>query len=295
MTRRNSAPEYHGLLVLDKPSGMTSRDAVNRIQRRLPRDTKIGHTGTLDPLATGVLVVCLGHATRLAEYVQAMPKTYRSTFLFGATSDTDDADGKITLLSDVAPVDRQQIEHRLTEFVGEIEQTPPAYSAVKVGGQRAHDLARDGADVKLQSRQVNVHRIGVLSFNWPHLEVEVHCGKGTYIRALARDLGARLACGGLVATLRRTAVGPFTAEQGLAPDASLEQIQEKLRPMKAAADGMECVVANDEEVGRLRHGQAIRGATLSETVVLNQAGDLVAICQPSDGWLHPVKVVPPIG
>src|SRR6266568_1984498 len=234
MPRRTNAPEYHGLLVLDKPGGMTSREAVNQIQRRLPRGTKIGHTGTLDPLATGVLVVCLGHATRLAEYVQAMSKTYRSTFLLGATSDTDDVDGRITAMPTVQPPDRQQLEYRLAEFIGPIEQTPPAYSAVKVGGQRAHDLAREGTDVKLKARQVTVSRIDILSYVWPHLELEVRCGKGTYIRSLARDLGARLGCGGLVATLRRTAVGQFTAEQGIPPDAPLEQIREKLRPMKEA-------------------------------------------------------------
>src|SRR5436190_9275077 len=118
MTRRNQASEYHGLLVLDKPGGMTSRNAVNQIQRRLPRGTKIGHTGTLDPLATGVLVVCLGHATRLAEYVQAMPKTYRSTFLLGATSDTDDADGTVTPTAGARPVSRDAIDDALARFVG---------------------------------------------------------------------------------------------------------------------------------------------------------------------------------
>src|SRR5438045_1765313 len=140
MNRRSNLAEYHGLLVLDKPSGMTSRDAVNRIQRTLPRGTKIGHTGTLDPLATGVLVVCLGHATRLAEYVQAMKKTYRSTFLLGATSDTDDADGAITQTNG-CPVTRADIDAAFARFIGEIDQTPPAYSAAKVAGRRAYDLA----------------------------------------------------------------------------------------------------------------------------------------------------------
>src|SRR5262245_60055019 len=292
MTRRTTPPEYHGLLVLDKPGGMTSRDAVNQIQRKLPRGIRIGHTGTLDPLATGVLVICLGHATRLAEYVQAMSKTYHSTFLLGATSDTDDAEGTITRLPDVQPIPRQRIEEALAQFIAEIEQTPPAYSAVKVGGQRAHDLARTGSDVELRARQVKVHRIDVLSYDSPHLEVEVHCGKGTYIRSLARDLGVRLGCGGLVATLRRTAVGPYTAEQGLEPDASCEQIRANLRPMKDAVAGMTCVVATDEDVARIRCGQPIRGDTSTETVVLNQSGELVAICDPRDGWLHPVKVIP---
>src|SRR5262249_4593852 len=148
-------------------------------------------------------------------------------------------------LPNVQPIARQRIENALAQFIGTIEQTPPAYSAVKVGGQRAHDLAREGANVELRARQVEGHRIDVLTFDWPHLEVEVRCGKGTYMRSLARDLGARLDSGGLVAALRRTAVGPFTAEQGIAPDSSLEQIRENLRPMKDAAEGMASVVAND--------------------------------------------------
>jgi tRNA pseudouridine55 synthase len=294
MTRRSQASEYHGLLVLDKPSGMTSRDAVNQIQRRLPRGSKIGHTGTLDPLATGVLVVCLGHATRLAEYVQAMSKTYRSTFLLGATSDTDDANGKVTPSPNVQPLDRLQIERNLLGLIGDIEQTPPLYSAVKVGGQRAHDLARDGTDMELASRPVKVHCIDILSYDWPRLEVEVHCGKGTYIRSLARDLGSRLGCGGLVEVLRRTRVGSFTTDQAIVANANLELIRANLRPMTDAVQGMEHVTATDEDVARLRHGQPIRWAAAGDTAVLNEAGELVAICEPRDGFLCPVKVIPPI-
>ncbi len=295
MTRRNRAPEYHGLLVLDKPSGMTSRDAVNRIQRRLPRGTKIGHTGTLDPLATGVLVICLGHATRLAEYVQAMTKTYRSTFLLGATSDTDDADGRVTPLPNAQPITPERIDEALEEFTGKIEQTPPTYSAVKVGGRRAHEMAREGSEIELQARPVKIERIDVLSYEWPHLEVEVRCSKGTYIRSLARDLGARLACGGLVSTLRRTVVGPFTTEQAVPPDAPLELIRERLRPMKEAVDWMWHVWVNEKDAAKLRNGQPIPGAAEFTAVVLNEFGETVAICEPKGGLLHPVKVIPPIG
>jgi tRNA pseudouridine55 synthase len=294
MTRRNPASEYHGLLLLDKPGGITSRGAVNQVQRRLPRGTKIGHTGTLDPLATGVLVVCLGHATRLAEYVQAMPKTYRSTFLLGATSDTDDADGKITAVPGAQAIAPERIYQALEEFVGNIEQTPPAYSAVKVEGRRAHDLARKGAEVELLARRVMIERIDVLSYVWPHLEVEIRCSKGTYIRSIARDLGGRLGCGGLVSTLRRTVVGAFTTEQAVMPDAPLEEIREKLRPMKEAVDWMWHVWVNDKDAAKLRNGQPIPGSATFSTVVLNEFGEMIAICEPKAGLLHPVKVIPPM-
>lgn len=178
-----------GLLVIDKPGGMTSRDVVNRAQLWFPRKTKLGHTGTLDPLASGVLVVCVGAATRLAEYVQAMGKTYRTRILLGHRSDTDDADGTVTPVAGVAAVSEQAIRDALPRFVGTISQTPPAYSALKVAGQRAHDLARSGAEVKLAARPVSVYRIHLLGYDWPHLDLEIDCGKGTYIRSIARDLG----------------------------------------------------------------------------------------------------------
>jgi tRNA pseudouridine55 synthase len=212
----------NGLLVIDKPGGMTSRDVVNRVQRWFPRKTKIGHTGTLDPLATGVLVVCVGAATRLADHVQAMGKTYRSRFRLGATSTTDDADGEITETQNAAPPTREQLEAALASQVGMIDQVPPAFSALKLEGRRAHDLARAGKDVTLAARSVRIDAIRLLAYEWPFADVEVDCGKGTYIRSIARDLGAKLGCGGLVQTLRRTRVGPFTAEQGISLDVTPE-------------------------------------------------------------------------
>src|SRR5579871_6504470 len=210
----------NGLLVIDKPGGITSRDVVNRVQRWFPRKTKIGHTGTLDPLATGVLVVCIGAATRLADHVQAMGKTYRSRFRLGATSTTDDADGTVTETPEAVPPTREQIAAALPSFIGNVEQVPPAYSALKVGGRRAHDLARRGANVELTARVVRIDAVRVLAYDRPFLDVEIDCGKGTYIRSIARDLGAKLGVGGLVETLRRTRVGPFTAEQGISVDAT---------------------------------------------------------------------------
>src|SRR4051812_39729221 len=173
----------NGLLVIDKPGGMTSRDVVNRVQRWFPRKTKIGHTGTLDPLATGVLVVCIGAATRLADYVQAMGKIYTSRFRLGATSTTDDADGTVTETPGATPPTREQLERALASFVGTIEQMPPAFSALKIDGERAHKLARAGKDVPLTARSVQVYAIRLAGYEWPFADVEVACGKGTYIRS----------------------------------------------------------------------------------------------------------------
>jgi tRNA pseudouridine55 synthase len=220
----------NGLLVIDKPGGMTSRDVVNRVQRWFPRKTKIGHTGTLDPLATGVLVLCVGSATKLADRVQAMGKTYRTRILLGATSDTDDADGNVTPVPGVVPPTEGRIRELLPSFVGRIEQVPPSYSALKVKGARAHELARGGEPVTLAARPVDVYAVTLLGHEWPHLDLEIDCGKGTYIRAIARDLGANLGCGALVQTLRRTRVGPFIAEQGTGIDVPPEVGRSKLLP-----------------------------------------------------------------
>jgi tRNA pseudouridine55 synthase len=221
----------NGLLVIDKPSGMTSRDAVNRVQRWFPRGTKIGHTGTLDPLATGVLVLCVGTATKLADVVQAMGKAYTSRFRLGATSDTDDADGTLTKRAGAVPPSEDQVRAALAGFVGVIEQLPPAYSALKLNGRRAHELARSGKAVSLAPRPVRVDAARLVRYEWPFADVEVDCGKGTYIRSIARDLGEKLGVGGLVETLRRTRVGPFTAEQGVGLDVEWDVARAKLLPM----------------------------------------------------------------
>jgi tRNA pseudouridine55 synthase len=289
MNAQTESGGWHGLLVLDKPGGMTSRDAVNRIQRQLPRRTRIGHTGTLDPLATGVLVLCLGEATRLAEYVQEMPKTYRARFRLGATSDTDDADGTITPTAAAPPVSREQLDAALARFTGTIEQVPPAYSAAKIAGRRAYDLARGGAEVDLKPRRVTIERLEVLSYEWPRLAVEVRCGKGTYIRALARDLGAALGCGALVEMLRREAVGVFTAAMA-PPDGDAAALRAFLRPMIEAVGAMPQVAVSAADAARLRHGQAISGSGLGLTAIV-QDGELIGVGNAADDRLHPVKVL----
>jgi tRNA pseudouridine55 synthase len=274
----------NGLLVIDKPGGMTSRDVVNRVQRWFPRKTKIGHTGTLDPLATGVLVICIGQATRLADYVQAMGKTYVSRFRLGAVSTTDDADGIVTERVVLVPPTREQVEAALGKFVGTIEQVPPAVSALKIAGQRAHTLVRQGKDVRLSARTVRIDSIRLLRNEWPFLDVEVDCGKGTYIRSIARDLGDALGCGGLVETLRRTRIGPFTAERAMGLEADPASV--KLLPMAEAVSGLPHAKLDADQVRRIRNGQRIviderLGYTRGELVVLNESGELVAV-----GMMH---------
>lgn len=284
----------NGLLVIDKPGGMTSRDALNRVQKWFPRRTKIGHTGTLDPLATGVLVACIGSATRLADLVQAMGKSYHSRFRLGATSDTDDADGTVRIAETVVDPGRAALDAALGTFLGTIDQLPPAYSALKVGGRRAHDLARGGEDVPLAPRSVAVSAIRVLNYSWPLLDVEIDCGKGTYIRSIARDLGARLGIGGMVETLRRTRVGPFTAECAIGLDAPMAEALSKLLPPIAAVERMPTATIGEADEAKLRHGQpvAVPEGEAERVVVVNGRGELVGIGERNGGLLHPRILLP---
>ena len=207
-----------GVLNLDKPADITSRDVVNSVQR-IVRPAKVGHAGTLDPMATGVLLVCVGGATRLISLLQQSTKTYLAEFTLGQTSDTDDSTGTVTDgPADQNAVSEEELKKALQLFVGHIEQVPPAYSAVKVRGQRAYTKARRGEDVVLKAKTVTVHRIVLLSFEWPHMTVEIECGSGTYIRSIARDLGQQLGCGALMSRLQRTRIGEFGLETAATPD-----------------------------------------------------------------------------
>jgi tRNA pseudouridine55 synthase len=284
--------ELSGLLVLDKPGGITSRDAVDRSKGWFPRRARLGHTGTLDPLATGILVLCVGNATRVAEYVQAMPKTYRSRFRLGATSDSDDADGAVTEVADARPPLLAEIAAALEEFIGEIEQTPPAYSAAKVAGRRAYKLARQGAEVDLAARHVHVYSIDVLAYDYPNLDLVVDCGRGTYIRSLARDLGARLGCGALVQTLRRTRVGPFTESAALTLDADPATARSRLLPLKHAVAELPALTLDDDLRARLCQGQKLPcPAELHGAVaILDRAGELAAVATADGKLLKPAKV-----
>jgi tRNA pseudouridine55 synthase len=294
-----------GLIVLDKPKGMTSRAAVDRAARWFPRRTRIGHTGTLDPLATGVLVVCVGNATRLAEYVQRMSKTYRSRFRLGARSDTNDADGVVTPMHDVTPPEARSVAARLREFVGTIAQVPPAFSAAKVTGRRAYSLARQGEEVQLQARPVQIYAIDVIRYEYPTLDVEVHCGKGTYIRSLARDLGERLGCGAFVQELRRTRVGPFTAEAAVPLDTAADVARSRMLPVEMAVGELAQVTLAPADARRLCQGQAVgvvdlpvdglETSLICSVAVFDAARHLVAVAEYDAALrlLRPTKVLAP--
>ena len=209
MTRgRATTTELSGILVVDKPAGWTAHDVVARV-RRLTGERRVGHAGTLDPAATGVLPVCVGEATKVVEYLSASGKTYLAAVLLGTVTDTDDLDGWNIAEQDASGISHEMIEAQLPQFTGEITQIPPAYSAVHVDGKRAYALARAGQTVEMPSRIVNVQRLTLVAWEPPVAWLVVDCGAGTYVRALARDLGAALSCGATLARLVRLRSGPF--------------------------------------------------------------------------------------
>jgi len=199
-----------GIINLDKPAGLTSARAVDRVKRLLPRGTKIGHAGTLDPFATGVLLLLIGKATKACERLMDAPKQYECTLKLGFTTPTFDPESEeIPFADSIHPPSVEQIQDALPAFVGPIMQRPPAYSAIKVGGRRAYDLTRKGAEVELEPRQVQVYSVKLLDYSWPTLALSIDCGRGTYIRAIARDLGEKLGTGAYLTALRRTRIGTF--------------------------------------------------------------------------------------
>jgi tRNA pseudouridine55 synthase len=245
----------HGFLNIDKPPGMTSHDVVARV-RRLAGQKRVGHAGTLDPAATGVLVVALGIATRLIEYVQDQTsKRYLAVTHLGITTDTDDADGRVLAEQPVPVLDTAALERVLEPFRGSIEQVPPMYSALHHQGKRLHELARTGISVERAARPVLIERLDIVAWQPPLLTLDVLCGKGTYIRSLARDIGEALGCGAHLASLRRTAVGAFRVEDAIAlEDFSPSHL---LLPEVAVAD-WPAVQLNEAGAQRIRNGLALR-------------------------------------
>ena len=206
---------FDGLLLIDKPAGLTSHDVVDAIRRRFGI-RRVGHGGTLDPAATGLLVLLIGSATRRADFLLTAEKTYRATLRLGIATDTQDAQGRPTATREVPSFSRQQLEEAFARFVGEIEQEIPAYSAVWIQGKRSYELARAGVAIPPRSRRVNIRQLTVLDVRLPDVEFEVICSKGTYVRMLCADLGNALGCGGHLAQLRRTRIGPYMIEQAVA-------------------------------------------------------------------------------
>ena len=301
-SRKPKGREISGWLCLDKAAGQTSTQAVASV-KRLFGAAKVGHAGTLDPLATGVLPIAFGEATKTVPFVQDGRKVYRFTVRWGVETDTDDAEGKPVASSEVRPA-RAAIEALLPEFIGEIMQRPPAYSAIKVDGERAYDLARGGAEVELAERAVNIHSLSLVDVpDADHAVFEAQCGKGTYVRSLARDFGRRFGCYGHVVALRRLAVGPFDAgtmrpldeliaarEEGSAP--SLDRF---LLPIGIALGDLPEVAVAAGDAARIARGQSVlirgRDAPLAApSAHATHAGRSIAVGEIAEGAFHPRRV-----
>jgi tRNA pseudouridine55 synthase len=302
--RKREKRDVHGWLVLDKPVGMTSTHAVSVVKRAF-QAKRAGHAGTLDPLASGLLPIALGEATKTVPFVMDGRKIYRFTVRWGEERDTDDAEGRVTGTSEARP-GVEAIRALLPRFTGQIAQVPPRFSAVKIEGERAYDLARDGEVVDLEARPVEIHRLELLEVPDPdHAVLAAECGKGTYVRALARDFGRMLGCLGHVAALRRTAVGPFTEAIATGLDtlrAAVEDTPEgrapahpPLLPVEAGLAALPALRVSSSDAGRLSRGQAVlmrgRDAPLMEgwVSVLAQ-GSLIALAEVEKGELRPRRI-----
>lgn len=306
MARRKRGRPVHGWVCLDKPLGMGSTEAVTRI-RRLFDAQKAGHAGTLDPLASGILPIALGEATKTVPFMMDARKIYRFSIEWGASTTTLDREGEITGRSDVRPT-VEQVRAALPAFVGEIEQVPPAYSAIKVDGERAYDLARDGVAVELKSRPVTIHEAAVTDApDADHVEITVLTGKGVYIRSLARDLATMLGAEGHVSALRRERVGPFSLANAVGLD-FLEDLvhrsaaSEGLLPVTTALDDIPDLAVTTEDAFRLRQGRSIvllprqvellqaRLSPGSNVISAMQGDEPVALCSLQAGRLQPDRV-----
>ena len=291
---RSKRVEVNGWVVLDKPVGITSTHAVSRL-KRIYNGKKAGHAGTLDPLASGILPVAFGEATKTVPFVQDGEKGYRFTVLWGAETDTDDADGTIVARSDARP-GRADIEALLPGFVGTISQRPPAFSAIKIAGERAYDLARDGQTVDLAPRLVTIDALDIVAMDGDSTIFETRCGKGTYVRAIARDLGRALGCRGHVTALRRTRVGPFHEADAVTLDVleTPEGAAEALRRVEAGLSELTRILVDRSDASRLRRGQPmiLRGADapVGGQAYAACAGVVVALGTIEGGELVPARV-----
>jgi tRNA pseudouridine55 synthase len=272
-----------GVLVVDKPVGMTSHEVVEAV-RRGTNIRRAGHTGTLDPRASGVLVVLIGPAVRLSEYVSASDKRYQAIIRLGTKTDSYDSDGVITNTSPVS-VTMEQFKEKLKNFIGEIEQTPPPYSAVKIQGRRAYEMAREGEEVEIKPRMIHVYSLDVLEWNIPEVTVDVYCSSGTYIRSLAYDLGEQLGCGAMLAGLRRTQSGRFTLRDATPLRKLVEAFDNGTwyRYVIPAAESLSdwpSITLSNEQVEAIRHGHRIsagEGKPGEMVRGITEQGELVAL------------------
>ncbi len=303
MARRKKGNPVHGWLVLDKPLNMTSTQAVGFVRRAFNAQ-KAGHAGTLDPLATGILPIALGEGTKTVPYAVDGEKAYRFTVRWGIETTTDDTEGEVVKTSDARPA-RADIEALLPRFIGEIMQVPPQFSAIKVDGERAYDLARDGEEVRLAARPVYIERLELVDMPDEETSVfEAQCGRGTYVRAVARDMGRLLGCYGHVVALRRTRVGPFGEERAVSvaeieaamkSDGGCGALARLLEPVESALADLPELMVSPADAASLVRGQAIliRGRdapVLSGPAFATSKGRLIALGELDKGALHPTRV-----
>jgi len=297
--RKKKGRPVSGWIVLDKPVGIGSTECVSKL-KWLYQAQKAGHAGTLDPLASGMLPIALGEATKTVPYVMDGVKTYRFTVVWGAQTSTDDLEGEVVERSDIRPSEAE-IRQVMPAYVGEIEQVPPAFSAIKINGERAYALARAGETVEIEPRAVTVHRLELLEAGDDRAVFECECSKGTYVRALARDMGRDLGCFGHVGELRRTAVGPF-GEDDLVPlselvamEGDIEALDGELLPAGVALEDLPQVELTPPQAGRIRAGNSVllRGRdaiTHAEEAYATLGDELVAIGSIEQGSFNPKRV-----
>jgi tRNA pseudouridine55 synthase len=311
MARRRKGTPIHGWLILDKPLGPSSSGCVGKL-KWLTGAQKVGHGGTLDPLASGVLPIAFGEATKTSSYAMDGSKTYEFDVTWGTSTETCDAEGDVIASSDARPTE-EQINAALPSFIGDIDQIPPKFSAIKIDGQRAYELARKGEEVDIKSRPVTIHDLRVVRIvDSNTASFEVDCGKGTYVRSLARDLALHLGCEGHISRLRRTAVGPFSIEKAVSLAAFEENegenaaslLTQYLLSVETVLDDIPALALTDQEARKLRHGQGIpvlpvaqrsplRDGRISQgdVVQVTANGTLVALARIAGGEIRPVRVM----
>ena len=289
----------HGLLNVVKPTGVSSRHVVTQLEQALA-PLAVGHAGTLDPLASGVLVVGVGRGTKLVDYLHRFPKTYVASFLLGRSSDTEDVTGQVVLETNPRVPTRAELETTLPRFLGATLQTPPAFSALKVRGRRAYKLARKGKSVELQPRPIVVHRFQILRYEHPELEVEIECSTGTYVRSLGRDLARAVGTEAVMATLSRISIGPFTLAEAVSPEAvSRENLAAVLKPSVLAVANLTQVNLTDAQADQLASTGVVFDLPLfagdfpagAEIAGIASDGRLFAVLTPSKGDRWKVKTM----
>lgn len=300
---RDMINELKGILLIDKPVGLTSNFVVTKVKKLLGAK-KVGHAGTLDPFATGILVILLGNYTRLAEYFLNLPKEYIAKIELGKTTNTYDIDGEILSIKPTKHIDFTQVKNTINSFVGEIEQVPPLYSAIKIRGKRAYELARKGKELDLPPRKVNIYKIEILKFDNPYIEISVTCSAGTYIRSLANDIGKKLGCGAYVKELRRTKIDNFNIYDAMSLKEMQVLVQKKkikqffINPLTIFKDMDKYVVTDQKDLLLVKNGNTLKKEVDlkgEELLIVDDKNQLLAIANVEKknefNYIKPVKVL----